>query len=623
MRHPLAAVLFVIFILVVLLTACSSKTPAPSPAQDAVATAAPRPVKTVPPASAPVDLSSPEAVLKSSFAALEANDMNAYIDTLDPDTRSRPNSPASVGTILSALTGIKVETGQLSFRNMNYEPVQQDGDWAWMRVTGQGRILSLATENAIDEVIMTRRINGKWYVSDETAYVNSPEGMAKKSAAATATWEAQAASATATVSAEMTAVAAANESIIAGARQAVSDQDWYNAAAELQTVLANQPVNEAARKLLAEIQPHVPGALVTQFGCYYRFNDTPFSRIPVVNEEAHDRVDAYAVDGKRAVVNQNYVDPTSGKQLSREITNGGQCLSPNLTYGVNTYRLEDKGVQAEDLLTKQVFNALKIDSIHRILHLCWVQDSDLPFLDDETVWIPRDSPQGLYFVLWNVKTGEAQDVRLPGLTDEIRVYLSPDRKLLYIAAGDKILSSGLDGSNIRTVATLPPEASRFAASWSDPNRILSDGTSLYVFPDHIVSLRTGRVSTIPLNEYRAGVTGDVGSVVAWTNNPVTANKLTAVQTELTVAPAEGPRGTEFKFALPDLPVGWTVTWTVTNPGQKVVASGENIGLNSDGTGNPFGYQPDLSSEIGTYTVTVMAGPAGSGQQFSASFSVNQ
>lgn len=122
---------------------------------------------------------SPEGVVRKLLDSMERQDANAYLDALDPALRDKPNyffAQAFSTGLLSALgLGGTVDVSSIAFKNLRFDTQNDTGQTANVFVSGKIRNLSVASEEDFSESIITRSINGIWYVSDEeVVYAPSP-----------------------------------------------------------------------------------------------------------------------------------------------------------------------------------------------------------------------------------------------------------------------------------------------------------------------------------------------------------------------------------------------------------------------------------------------------------------
>lgn len=119
---------------------------------------------------------SPEAAVQRFYEALEAQDMDKYLDTLDPDLRQRPNPMALLNAFNFGVSfggfGIGFDLGALtrvSFREMSYRTLDVSEGRAHVQVEGKVRILALGMEVPFCDVHLARKVKGRWYVSYDEA----------------------------------------------------------------------------------------------------------------------------------------------------------------------------------------------------------------------------------------------------------------------------------------------------------------------------------------------------------------------------------------------------------------------------------------------------------------------
>lgn len=553
-----------------------------------------------------VDMSEPAATLRAAFAALEAADMNTYIDLLDPDIRSTPNNPGLLGQLLGTLTGVRVDTASLAFRDMQYSVVQQSESWAWVQVQGFVRSLALGTENPMNEIMLTRKLDGRWYVSSETAFRRSPESAATQTALAQATQVAQVATATAAARATETAFALANELVLEQAKQRIAAKDWYWAAAELQSVILADSTNKQALELLASIQPNVPGALAFDNGYYYDFTADPIKPIPNIPQGT--RLERLARNGLRGVVvapnNTRYlVDLSTGSKVAEA---GRGCWSPNLTR--LAYRTGD-GLPTYNLviaLADQPENPIKevtLPAMVEIFDWCWM-DEEIVLVEIERIDPDPNYPER-YFTLVDANTGETRDVKLPGFTDEMRVYLSRDRDSIYLVAKDKLLQSDLDGKKIETLMTIPDgELAELMGSRGSTD-FISDAPAVVVRQRGlIVNFLTGTVFGMPFEAFaqNRGV-ANMYAPIGWVDRLPDVPVATPQPATVSVNPTQGPRGTVFEFTLTGGLMGQAIAWQIINSAGNVLADGAD-NLRDNGTSNQFHFTSDLTTDSGALRIIV-------------------
>ena len=118
----------------------------------------------------------PESAVQRLYQALEAQDMNEYLDALDPALRGEPD----LLPLLSALNvsggfggfSLGVDLGsltKLSFREMRYQQLDVSSDRAHVQADGKMRVLLLAMEVSFCDVHLVRKVGGQWYVSYDQA----------------------------------------------------------------------------------------------------------------------------------------------------------------------------------------------------------------------------------------------------------------------------------------------------------------------------------------------------------------------------------------------------------------------------------------------------------------------
>ena len=469
----------------------------------------------------------------------------------------------------------------------------------WMIHTPKGRKVALILGSAL---VTFYAVCGILYLAMGAEGGRSPSTTTH---AATATAQAQ-------VEATATAIATDISTALTRARKKMEAGDWYLAAADLQTALATYPDNDQIRNLLAEIKPHVPGAVVLPDGYYYDFSDNPIKKIPGL--PADSRIEHVGPSGKRIearLSDDHYyiLDLMAAQKIPEEVNTIG-CYSPDLSQVAHTLartgaRIASIGVGTVE---KPQIETRKRDVEEASLIQfggCLRQQSydDVLWLDEQTLYFSRfykdkgESDEARYFTLWDLASDTLRDVKLPGFTKWMVVRLTPDRNKVYIIGGNKVVSSDLEGRQIKTVAALPDELAG-STQWGDVY-LLPDGQTLLLIgagKGNLISLRTGEISTLPIDAF-CGEKIAGYPLVGWANTVLDAASV-AVSFDRPVAvlhvmPSDGPIGTRFQLAWADAPTDSALEWRILSPRKTVELEGSGQ-LDKSGRHQDFAFATDLS-----------------------------
>lgn len=128
----------------------------------------PRPTR-VP--AVPTFRNTPGDVVRKSLFAIEKQDADQYLDTLDPSLRQEPNyffaNTLSKGLLGSFGLGGVGDLSKVSFRDLKLTTQNIDDNSARVDVIGKLRNLAVATEEDFSGSFYTRKIDGTWHVSSE------------------------------------------------------------------------------------------------------------------------------------------------------------------------------------------------------------------------------------------------------------------------------------------------------------------------------------------------------------------------------------------------------------------------------------------------------------------------
>lgn len=111
----------------------------------------------------------PEAVVARMYNAINEGDSDAYLDTLLPSTRKRPDLG---GIILSLAAGMSLSAGPVGFDiggmlvpktgDMQFRVMSQDGDYAVVEARGLVRMMMMEFKFCDTHDVI--RVGGRWYV---------------------------------------------------------------------------------------------------------------------------------------------------------------------------------------------------------------------------------------------------------------------------------------------------------------------------------------------------------------------------------------------------------------------------------------------------------------------------
>ena len=114
--------------------------------------------------------------VEQMYKAMATRDMNAYMDTILPENRSRPN-PLSLLSILGALVpdlgigdfnldlgGLLGNIAQVSIQDLKLTVEEERDGYVLVRAEGRMRYPGLFFETAFCDEHDVRQVEGKWYV---------------------------------------------------------------------------------------------------------------------------------------------------------------------------------------------------------------------------------------------------------------------------------------------------------------------------------------------------------------------------------------------------------------------------------------------------------------------------
>lgn len=118
---------------------------------------------------------SPENAAIAAYKAIEANDANAYLDVIDPQFRSNIGNYFFFSQFLAVLTEkaglggtLGKDASKVNFRDLNAKVIGSQGPLTSVYVAGFIRSAAFATENAFNDTVLVRQIQGRWFISAPT-----------------------------------------------------------------------------------------------------------------------------------------------------------------------------------------------------------------------------------------------------------------------------------------------------------------------------------------------------------------------------------------------------------------------------------------------------------------------
>lgn len=113
----------------------------------------------------------PQGAAAKFLNAVEREDANQYLDAVDPQYRSEPGFGFAQALLqsLAGLFGLSNPQLRLAFRDLSFTPIATANNITLLQVQGFARNLSMYTEDEFDQVLVTRRIENIWYVSNLTS----------------------------------------------------------------------------------------------------------------------------------------------------------------------------------------------------------------------------------------------------------------------------------------------------------------------------------------------------------------------------------------------------------------------------------------------------------------------
>lgn len=116
---------------------------------------------------APPVSSSPERVVESMYEALGEADTDAYLDAILPENRKQPNMMGLLSAFSLNIGPVGLDLGKLtgfSVRDLEFEELVRENDYALVRVRGNMRYPILMMEVPFCDEHDVRLIDGAWYV---------------------------------------------------------------------------------------------------------------------------------------------------------------------------------------------------------------------------------------------------------------------------------------------------------------------------------------------------------------------------------------------------------------------------------------------------------------------------
>jgi len=110
---------------------------------------------------------SPEGVVRKMYDAIQERDQDKYIDCLAPESRMMPGFFFWEQLIRAGAGLFRVDASDLTkvtWKDLKFQTVDNDGTVAHVRVTGKLRLLSLGMEVPYETVETTKKVDGIWYV---------------------------------------------------------------------------------------------------------------------------------------------------------------------------------------------------------------------------------------------------------------------------------------------------------------------------------------------------------------------------------------------------------------------------------------------------------------------------
>ncbi len=109
-------------------------------------------------------------VVERYYEAFSADDMNALMDTVAPDDRSKTGLGLMglLSSLSFSLGGIGIDVGSLTeanVSNMEYDLVSENGDYALVKAEGSFRNTAMGIEAPMCDLLDVRReSDGNWYI---------------------------------------------------------------------------------------------------------------------------------------------------------------------------------------------------------------------------------------------------------------------------------------------------------------------------------------------------------------------------------------------------------------------------------------------------------------------------
>jgi hypothetical protein len=393
-----------------------------------------------------------------------------------------------------------------------------------------------------------------------------------------------------------TQVADQTAGLLAEAKAAIADGDYYNAAAILRNILSTQPDNQEAQQQFAQIAGRVQGGLTTGRG-YFPLGPEPAVSMPYLPMDTN-RIVGVSLDGQRALLIKTYNNSTidllnlATGSLETYIETQHAIPSPDLAHYIETF----SGRILYGWPANQVVSDLP----------CIVGNADVLWMRDGKTITGVDGNTST--VAWyELDTGRCQSISVPGVGWGTDVIKDGDR-LYIITPGDyrsqnygDLFIANLDGSGLTKLADLP-----IAGRDDTPALLSPDGSAVYV-NGLMISTRTGRISQ------------SIEGVIGWIDAPFPEEK--PYQVTLSVTPSEGPRATRFSFRVQGGLGGQEVYWAVNPSPNMAMATGamvaEYTNLDQNGSRDDshgkYGWNTDINTEAQEYYLTIYVNRAPVGE----------
>lgn len=522
---------------------------------------------------------------------LAKNEMNSYIDMIDPEARSEPSGIQVLNLFVQGITGLKVDLTNISFRDLSCTTLQSNGEWALVRVAGFVRNLQLATETPIDGIEAAHNIDGKWFISSKSAFERAAsEADAQTKAAA-----------------EAAAAVERAEKLMAEVDKVIADGDGYIAASMLRSILVVQPSNQLAADKLQSLGEKAPGGILVREQCsdvaYYPFAEMSVDTIPGVPHNMS--IGAVAADGSEAYLcgrghELHILDLTSGS-LSEQLTwcdkEMGYGKISGLVSRDGKEMITRKDMYAENLsvsevpslATREICSSVRED---RYPAVYWLPDG-------KSVVYSRTGGEGLPLTLADASTNTCREFLIPGWNaNSMLALLPPEGQPVWIATEGQLLAYDETNGAITKVMDLPP------MNWK-AKRVLGseDGSAIFI-NGYVLSPKTKRIVKF---ETQCGGEGDGVEWIAWLD---AAPAEPAVrEAKLVVTPTKGPRATKFSFSFEGGGGNQPVVWKIFDPAGNQIGYGEarldGSGALADSSGaDGFGLATGIDNVSGTYRVEV-------------------